>query len=96
MKVVFSERVQTALQVLSEDERNRLAVWFDYLRKWEQDPFARSRSTLLPLQGKSIYMFRTTADIRIFFTLDQEAQTIVVLDVAKLDTILSSGTPGAA
>ena len=92
MQVVLSERVETALNTLSRDERARVRTWFGYLRNWEEDEFVKSRSVLLNVQGQTMYMFRTSTEVRIFYTVDLQSKTISVVDVATMDTILSSGT----
>ena len=91
MQVLLSERVKTALRILSHDDRNRVVAWFDYLRNWEEDQFVRSHSVMLDVQGQSVYMLRTSSEIRIFYTVDQENKTVSVIDVTTKDTILSSG-----
>jgi mRNA-degrading endonuclease RelE of RelBE toxin-antitoxin system len=95
MQVILSERVQTAFNTLSHDDRQRVNTWFSYLRNWKEDPFVRSRSVTLDVQGQSMYMFRTSTDVRIFYTVDEKAKTIYVIDIATMDTILSSGTISA-
>jgi mRNA-degrading endonuclease RelE of RelBE toxin-antitoxin system len=91
MQVMLSERVKTALNTLSRDDRERLHTWFGYLRNWEEDTFVRSQSVTLNVQGQSMYMFRTSTEVRIFYTVDQQSKTIYVIDIATKDTILSSG-----
>jgi hypothetical protein len=91
MHVTLSERVKTALSTLSPDDRERVRTWFDYLRNWEEDAFVRSRSVTLNVRGQPVYMFRTSTDIYIFYTVDQQSKTIDVIDMATRDTILSSG-----
>jgi mRNA-degrading endonuclease RelE of RelBE toxin-antitoxin system len=91
MQVLLSERVKTALNTLSSDDRERVHTWFAYLRNWEQDPFVRSRSVPLNVQGQSVYMFRTSTEVRIFYTVDLDSKTVSVIDIATKDTILSSG-----
>ena len=91
MQVVLSERVKTALATLSRDDRERVHTWFGYLRNWEEDAFVRSQSVALDVQGRSVYMFRTSTEVRIFYTVDPQSKTISVIDLATKDTILSSG-----
>ena len=31
-------------------------TWFDYLKRWEEDEFVKSRSTRLNVQGKIVYL----------------------------------------
>ena len=91
MQVLLSERVKTALNTLSRDDRERVHTWFGYLQNWEEDAFVRSQSVTLNVQGQSVYMFRTSTEVRIFYTVDQESKTVYVIDIATQDTILSSG-----
>ena len=92
MQVKLSERVKTALNTLSRDDRERVQTWFGYLRNWEEDPFVRSRSVTLNVQGQSVYMFRTSTEVRIFYTVDLQNETVHVIDIATKDTIISSGS----
>ena len=66
-------------------------TWFAYLRNWEDDAFVKSHSVMLNVQGQSVYMFRTSTEVRIFFTVNQESKTVNVIDMATKETILSSG-----
>jgi mRNA-degrading endonuclease RelE of RelBE toxin-antitoxin system len=91
MQVMLSERVRTALNTLSRDDREKVQTWFGYLRNWEEDEFVKSQSVTLDVQGQTMYMFRTSTDVRIFHTVDQQSKTVSVIDIATLDTILSSG-----
>lgn len=92
MQVMLSERVKTALNTLSRDDRERLQTWFSYLGNWEEDAFVRSQSVSLNVHGQSVYMFRTSTEVRIFYTVDLQSKTIHVIDIATKDTILSSGS----
>ncbi len=94
MQVILSERVKTTLSTLSRDDRERVQAWFGYLRNWEEDPFAKSQSVTLNVQGQSVNLFRTSTDVHIFYTVDPQNKTITVVDIASRETILSSG--GAA
>ena len=91
MQVLLSERVRTALHTLGHDDRERLYTWIGYLANWEEDEFVRSQSVTLNVQGRSVYMFRTSTEVRIFYTVDEQSKTVSVIDVATKDTILSSG-----
>ncbi len=95
MQVLLSERVKTALHVLSHDDRQRVQTWFGYLQNWEEDEFVRLRSVLLDVRGQSVYMFRTSTEVRIFYTVDQQSKTIFVIDITTEDTILASGDVSA-
>jgi mRNA-degrading endonuclease RelE of RelBE toxin-antitoxin system len=98
MQVKLSERVKTALSTLSRDDRERVHTWFGYLRNWEEDAFVRSQSVTLNVQGQSVYMFRTSTEVRIFYTVDLQSKTVHVIDIATKDTIISSGSgsPGGS
>src|SRR5438128_1704137 len=92
MKVLLSERVTTALNTLSRDDRARVSTWFDYLKNWEHDPFVKAQSVLLNVQGQPVYVFRTSTEVRIFYTVDEQNKTISVIDITTKDTILTSGS----
>ena len=92
MEVVLSERVKTKLLISSHDERERVQTWIDYLRNWEEDEFVQAHSVPLTVQGKPMYLFRTTTELRIFYTVDLQSKTVYVIDIATKDTILSSGS----
>ncbi len=92
MQVMLSERVKTALNTLSRDDRERVHTWFGYLQNWEEDTFVKSQSVTLNVQGQSVYMFRTSTEVRIFYTVDLQSKTVTVIDIATKDTILSSGS----
>ena len=91
MQVMLSERVKTALSTLSRDDRERVQTWFGYFQNWEGDRFAESRSVTLNVHGQTVYMFRTSTDVRIFYTVNEQTKTVSVIDIATKDTILSSG-----
>lgn len=92
MEVNLSEPVTTTLNTLSRGERERVFTWFGYLRNWEEDAFAKSHSVKLDVQGQPVHMFRTSTEVRIFFTLDPQGKTVNVIDIATKDTILCSGS----
>ena len=91
IQVILSERVKTALKTLSHDDRERVYTWLGYLQNFEEDEFVKSRSVSLNVQGQCVYMFRTSTEVRIFYTVDLENKIISVIDIATKDTILSSG-----
>jgi len=95
MQVILSERVKTALNTLSRDDREKIHTWFGYLRNWEADSFVRSQSVTLNVRGETVYMFRTSTEVRIFYTVDLQSKTVHVIDIATKDTILSSGSISA-
>jgi mRNA-degrading endonuclease RelE of RelBE toxin-antitoxin system len=91
MELVLSERVKVQLLILSDDERKRVQTWIDYLRNWEEDSFVQAHSVPLTVQGKSVYLFRTTTELRIFYTVDLQTKTVHVIDLTSRDTILATG-----
>jgi mRNA-degrading endonuclease RelE of RelBE toxin-antitoxin system len=91
MQIDLSERVKTVLHTLGRDDRERVRIWFDYLQNWDEDAFVRSQSVMLDVQGQTVYMFRTSTEVRIFYTVDLRKKTIHVIDLTTRDTILSSG-----
>ena len=91
MKVILSDQVSTSLGAMTEDEQRRVRAWFGYLKRWNEDEFVRSHSIPLDVNGESVYLFRTTSELRIFFTVDEELQTITVVDVTTAETILKFG-----
>jgi len=91
MKLIFSDHVETILHTLPHDDRERVKAWFGYLRNWEQDEFVKSRSVTLNVRGQEVLMFRTSTELRIFYTVDLEAKAITVIDIATKDTIIASG-----
>jgi mRNA-degrading endonuclease RelE of RelBE toxin-antitoxin system len=94
MQVLLEDRVKLGLSMLSADDRNRTETWFGYLRNWEDDPFVKSRSVELSLRDSRqlpIHLFRTSTDVRIFYSVDVKKKTIHVIDVTTEDTILSFG-----
>lgn len=91
MKLILTERVQRVVRTLPDEDRRRVQTWFNYLENWETDDFVRSRSVRLDVHGNEMYMFRTSTDIRIFFTVDDSQGTITIRDLAERETILSSG-----
>jgi mRNA-degrading endonuclease RelE of RelBE toxin-antitoxin system len=91
MKLVLNEQVNTALAGLGQDDRSRVQTWLQYLRNWDTDKFAKENSIDLAIVGRSVYVFRTSTGLRIFFTVDQSEDTITVLDIATKETIISSG-----
>ena len=96
MQLELSDRVRTSLATLGLGERQRIEAWIDYLRNWDSDPFAESRSVLLNVDGRPVYLFRTSGDARIFFTLDASGGKIRVVDVTSVETILATGGPMSA
>ena len=80
MEVVLSQPAGMALRSLTDEDRRQAAAWFDHLRNWESDDFIRSRAHALK-SDPSVFVLRTTSDIRIFFTIDDGK--IVIVDLAR-------------
>jgi mRNA-degrading endonuclease RelE of RelBE toxin-antitoxin system len=91
MQITLSERVKIFLKTSSRDERERLDAWFEYLRNWDEDPYAKSQSVLLNVQGQSMYLFRTSTGLYIFYTVDIQNKIVHVTDIAARETILAVG-----
>ncbi len=86
-KVVTAPEVDLKLRTLGPDEVQRIRAWFDHLANWDGDPFVRENShALAGVPG--VRVFRTSTDIRIFFTM--EGDTITVLDVARKQAIIAT------
>jgi mRNA-degrading endonuclease RelE of RelBE toxin-antitoxin system len=96
MELVVSERVRTLLRTLRGEDRTRVEAWFDHLKHWEDDQFVRANSVSLTVNGEAIRMFRTSTDVRIFFTMNEQDHTITVLDIANKETIIGSGNIAGA
>ncbi len=86
-KVVTTPAVDLALRTLGPDEVRRIHAWFIHLANWDDDPFVRENSHVLE-EVPGAHVFRTSTDIRIFFTI--EGGTITVLDVAGKQSIITT------
>ena len=51
----------------------------------------KSQSTTLNVRGQTVYMFRTSTEFCIFYTVDLQAKTVYVVAIATKDTIHASG-----
>jgi mRNA-degrading endonuclease RelE of RelBE toxin-antitoxin system len=86
MNIAITNAAKIAVTGLPDEERRRVHAWFDHLRNWRTDPEVRKNSRpLLPEDEHSVYVLRTTSDVRIFFTVDEDE--ITVLDVARKDSL---------
>jgi hypothetical protein len=94
MKVVLTERVRNVMRTLGHEDLQRVQAWLDHLANWETDEFVRNHSVTLNVDERIVYMFRTSTDLRIFFTIDKDILTVI--DIAKKETILSSGSVAVA
>jgi len=88
MNVILTQPVDIALRTLGEEDRRNVMAWLDHLKNWENDDFLRSHSHKLNPED-NVYVLKASADIRIFFRL--EKSDIVILDIARKATIVSSG-----
>lgn len=86
-KIVISRLVEIALSPLSPAEAGQVYAEFDCLRRWDEDEAVRNNA--IPLDSvPGVYVLRTTTDLRVFFRIDDD--TITILDVARLSTILTT------
>ncbi|HET6884102.1 MAG TPA: hypothetical protein VFI31_28365 [Pirellulales bacterium] len=86
MNVVVSNAAKIAVTGLPDEDRRRVHAWFDRLKNWPTDQAVRKNSTrLLPEEEPSVYVLRSTSDVRIFFTVDGDEITVV--DVARKDSL---------
>jgi len=88
MNVIQTPPVEIALRTLGDDDRQRVSAWFGHLANWENDQFVRQHSQKLN-SAENVYVLRTSGDLRIFFRLEKNG--IVILDIARKATIMSSG-----
>ena len=90
MEVVKAEQVRRSLNTLSSDDRNRVDTWLSY---FERDySFVKEHSVQIQLNNQPVFMFVTSTDVRIFYSIDTAAKRITILNIAKKETILSSGS----
>lgn len=86
MNVAVTNAAKIAVTGLPDDERRRVHAWFDHLKNWPTDREVQKNSTrVLPEQEPNVYVLRTTSDVRIFFTVDDDEITVV--DVARKDAL---------
>lgn len=88
-KVVLGPAVEIAMRTLDPDGVRRVQAWFSYLERWDTDEVVQRNSEQLR-EMPGVYVMRTTTDIRIFFRIDGD--TVTVLDVAKKEALLASGS----
>jgi mRNA-degrading endonuclease RelE of RelBE toxin-antitoxin system len=88
-KVVITPPVEIALRTLDPDNVRSVQSWFTRLANWDHDPFVRSDSHSLD-SVPGVYLLKTSTDIRIFFKMDGD--TITILDIARKQSILTSGS----
>jgi hypothetical protein len=88
VNVIQTPPVEIALRTLGDEDRRSVWAWFDHLHNWENDLFVRKRSQRLH-STDNIYVLKASNDIRIFFRLEKDR--IVILDIARKESILSSG-----
>lgn len=90
MRVTITESVRRSLNTLSPEDRNRVETWFSYLET--MDPYARANSQTLVIDGQTVYMFVTSSNVRIFYTVDNASQTVAITHITNKETIISSGS----
>jgi mRNA-degrading endonuclease RelE of RelBE toxin-antitoxin system len=87
-KVVTTPAVEVALRTLDDDNRRQVQAWADHLANWDGDALVRSHShSLDSIPG--VYVLKTSTDLRIFFKI--HGNTVTIIDIAKKQSILSSG-----
>ena len=87
-KVVTTPPVEVALRTLDDANRRGVQSWISHLANWDNDAFVRSHShSLGSVEG--VYILKTSTDLRIFFRID--GNTLTILDIAKRQSILTSG-----
>ncbi|HVA47120.1 MAG TPA: hypothetical protein VNH11_12200 [Pirellulales bacterium] len=86
MNVAVTNAAKIAVTGLPDEDRRRVHAWFDHLRNWRTDPEVRKNSKpVFPDDEHGVYVLRTTSDVRIFFTVDEDQITVV--DVARKDSL---------
>lgn len=86
MSVAVSSAAKIALAGLPDDERRRVQLWLEHLRKWGADAEIQEHSTrLFPEEEPNLYVLRTASDVRIFFTVGDDEITVV--DIARRDAL---------
>ena len=71
MNVIQTPDVDIVIRSLREEDRRQIWPWFDHLRNWENDSFARKHSEKLP-SFPDVYVLKTSKDgWRIVFSLSQ-------------------------
>jgi hypothetical protein len=88
-KVVLTAPVEVALRTLDADNRRKVFSWFSHLENWDGDEFVRSHSHRLD-SVPDVYVLKTSSELRIFFKI--HGDTVTVLDIAKKQSILTSGS----
>lgn len=86
MDVLMNQPARMALSMLGGDDRRRVMVWLDYLKRWHEDEFVRSHSKKLDT-ADDVFVFRTSSDFRIFFTVADDH--IEVLDITRAEALAS-------
>ncbi len=87
--VVTTPEVDLALRTLNSDEARRVHAWFLHFANWDNDSFLQANSHVLE-DIPGVRVLRTGSDLRIFFSI--EGNTITILDVAKKQAILRTGS----
>lgn len=88
MKQVDTSAVEVALRTLDAQTRRKVDAWFEHLANWDNDEYVRTHSHPLPAIP-DVYVLKTSSDLRIFFRI--AGNTVTVIDVAKRQSILTSG-----
>jgi hypothetical protein len=86
MNVILTQPVEIALRTLGEENRKNVLAWLDHLKNWETDEYIRSHKLDV---DDDVYVLKANMDFRVFLKL--ESSRIVVLDIARRETILACG-----
>ena len=76
-----SEPAQIARASLGEEDRRRVAAWFDHLRNWHNDPFLRSESRKLK-PDEELYALQTSNEdlVLVFRISGEEVHVVTIVD----------------
>ncbi len=79
--VQLQDSARVALRTLDESDRRELQTWLDNLARWDHDE--RLRSMAKPSAEANVSVLDTGHDLALFFTLDERAKRITVVDLSK-------------
>ena len=81
-KIVLDPVVEISLRTLDEDGVKRVTSWFSYLERWDTDEAVRKNSQQLP-DIPDVYVMRTATDLFIFFRIDGDTITVLILQKGR-------------
>lgn len=79
--VQLHESARAALRTLDESDRREMQTWLDNLTRWDRDE--RLRAMAKPSAEANVSVLDTGRDLALFFTLDERAKRITVVDLSK-------------